>query len=484
MHRMNKESFLSLLKLKLSNLEESEIKDIIDEYSDYIDQKVQDGLSEEEAVASFGDINELVSDINQAYHINQDDSLAHKTGILITDIINYSIRFFKTIFADFNVEGTSKFVVFLVVALIIIAVAKLPLFIIKTIIIVIFDIIFPSFLSTIANFIVSIIFGMLHLLIAITVLFSVYNAAKSKEPLNVENIIKPSIKSNIAKFKELNKRADDSYQNTMKEQMKQDLQVENKNVEILSDYQEKKEEKVTTSIAKDISIRILVFIIRFFTLIFLSPFLVLFLSTILLFAGLLFLLTKGIFFIGFTMLTVGAMGLLYLIITGIYRTIFQTKKGVHRHWLFLSAAMFALLATGVFSSAYELSQFDQASVSFVSQYVPVNTLTKTIKINPKQSVYFTRPIQVSYDDTLNDEMQISVNAILGRSIHFEQTKQFQQVYIENDINMKHTKEFANLLIACFKYRKNVYREQETFQVVLPSAYKDIYTISEQSLIIK
>lgn len=484
MHRMNKESFLSLLKLKLSNLEESEIKDIIDEYSDYIDQKVQDGLSEEEAVASFGDINELVSDINQAYHINQDDSLAHKTGILITDIINYSIRFFKTIFADFNVEGTSKFVVFLVVALIIIAVAKLPLFIIKTIIIVIFDIIFPSFLSTIANFIVSIIFGMLHLLIAITVLFSVYNAAKSKEPLNVENIIKPSIKSNIAKFKELNKRADDSYQNTMKEQMKQDLQVENKNVEILSDYQEKKEEKVTTSIAKDISIRILVFIIRFFTLIFLSPFLVLFLSTILLFAGLLFLLTKGIFFIGFTMLTVGAMGLLYLIITGIYRTIFQTKKGVHRHWLFLSAAMFALLATGVFASAYELSQFDQASVSFVSQYVPVNTLTKTIKINPKQSVYFTRPIQVSYDDTLNDEMQISVDAILGRSIHFEQTKQFQQIYIENDINMKHTKEFANLLIACFKYRKNVYREQETFQVVLPSAYKDIYTISEQSLIIK
>lgn len=484
MHRMNKESFLSLLKLKLSNLEESEIKDIIDEYSDYIDQKVQDGLSEEEAVASFGDINELVKDINQAYHINQDDSLAHKTGILITDIINYSIRFFKTIFADFNVEGTSKFVVFLVVALIIIAVAKLPLFIIKTIIIVIFDIIFPSFLSTIANFIVSIIFGMLHLLIAITVLFSVYNAAKSKEPLNVENIIKPSIKSNIAKFKELNKRADDSYQNTMKEQMKQDLQVENKNVEILSDYQEKKEEKVTTSIAKDISIRILVFIIRFFTLIFLSPFLVLFLSTILLFAGLLFLLTKGIFFIGFAMLTVGAMGLLYLIITGIYRTIFQTKKGVHRHWLFLSAAMFALLATGVFASAYELSQFDQASVSFVSQYVPVNTLTKTIKINPKQSVYFTRPIQVSYDDTLNDEMQISVDAILGRSIHFEQTKQFQQIYIENDINMKHTKEFANLLIACFKYRKNVYREQETFQVVLPSAYKDIYTISEQSLIIK
>ncbi|MDO5085859.1 MAG: DUF1700 domain-containing protein, partial [Erysipelotrichaceae bacterium] len=90
---MNKESFLSLLKLKLSNLEESEIKDIIDEYSDYIDQKVQDGLSQEEAVASFGDINELVSDINQAYHINQDDSLAHKTGVLITDIINYSIRF-------------------------------------------------------------------------------------------------------------------------------------------------------------------------------------------------------------------------------------------------------------------------------------------------------------------------------------------------------------------------------------------------------
>lgn len=481
---MNKESFLSLLKLKLSNLEESEIKDIIDEYSDYIDQKVQDGLSQEEAVASFGDINELVSDINQAYHINQDDSLAHKTGVLITDIINYSIRFFKTIFADFNVEGTSKFVVFLVVALIIIAVAKLPLFIIKTIIIVIFDIIFPSFLSGIANFIVSIIFGMLHLLIAITVLFSVYNAAKSKEPLNVKSIIKPSMKSNIAKFKELNQRANDSYQNTKKEQIKQDLPKENKNIETLSDYQEEKEEKVTTSIAKDISIRILVFIIRFFTLIFLSPFLVLFLSTILLFAGLLFLLTKGIFFIGFTMLTIGAMGLLYFIITGIYRTIFQSKKGVHRNWLFLSAAMFALLATGIFTSAYELSQFDQASTSFASQYVPVNNLVKTIQVNPNQSLYFTGPIQVSYDENLKDEIRVSTNAILGKRIRFEQSKLFQQVYIENDIDMKHSKEFINLIIACLKHRKSIHSQQGEFHIVLPQAYKDIYTVSENALLIK
>ncbi|MDO5085870.1 MAG: hypothetical protein Q4D47_05455, partial [Erysipelotrichaceae bacterium] len=247
---------------------------------------------------------------------------------------------------------------------------------------------------------------------------------------------------------------------------------------------EEKEEKVTTSIAKDISIRILVFIIRFFTLIFLSPFLVLFLSTILLFAGLLFLLTKGIFFIGFTMLTIGAMGLLYFIITGIYRTIFQSKKGVHRNWLFLSAAMFALLATGIFTSAYELSQFDQASTSFASQYVPVNNLVKTIQVNPTQSLYFTGPIQVSYDENLKDEIRVSTNAILGKRIRFEQSNLFQQVYIENDIDMKHSKEFINLIIACLKHRKSIHSQQGEFHIVLPQAYKDIYTVSENALLIK
>ena len=56
---MNKKKFIKKLKNNLSILEENEINDIIDEYSDIIDEKIKNGKSEEEAINDFGNINEL-----------------------------------------------------------------------------------------------------------------------------------------------------------------------------------------------------------------------------------------------------------------------------------------------------------------------------------------------------------------------------------------------------------------------------------------
>lgn len=67
---MNKEEFLNKLEKELSILNEKERQDILDEYKDTISEKVKHGQTEEEAVKDFGDLDELVSGILEAYKIN------------------------------------------------------------------------------------------------------------------------------------------------------------------------------------------------------------------------------------------------------------------------------------------------------------------------------------------------------------------------------------------------------------------------------
>lgn len=66
---MNKETFLVKLREHLSILEDQEQEDILAEYEQHIDMKMQEGLSEEEAVQDFGAIQELATEILEAYHV-------------------------------------------------------------------------------------------------------------------------------------------------------------------------------------------------------------------------------------------------------------------------------------------------------------------------------------------------------------------------------------------------------------------------------
>ena len=67
---MTKDEFIKKLDKELSILNEKERKDIIDEYKDTIEEKVKHGQTEEEAVKDFGNLDELVSEILDAYKIN------------------------------------------------------------------------------------------------------------------------------------------------------------------------------------------------------------------------------------------------------------------------------------------------------------------------------------------------------------------------------------------------------------------------------
>ena len=53
---MNKKEFLDELEKKIRVLDKKEISDILDEYSQHIDMRMESGLSEDEAIKDFGDM--------------------------------------------------------------------------------------------------------------------------------------------------------------------------------------------------------------------------------------------------------------------------------------------------------------------------------------------------------------------------------------------------------------------------------------------
>lgn len=69
---MDKREFLSALEQSLSVLQEDELRDIISEYEQHIDIKVEKGLTEAEAIADFGSFGELTAEILEAYHVRAD----------------------------------------------------------------------------------------------------------------------------------------------------------------------------------------------------------------------------------------------------------------------------------------------------------------------------------------------------------------------------------------------------------------------------
>ncbi|MBQ6802768.1 MAG: DUF1700 domain-containing protein, partial [Oscillospiraceae bacterium] len=64
---MNKIQFIAELKNRLSSLPPCDINKFIDYYSEMIDDRIEDGLSEEEAVNDLGNIENIVSQIFSEY---------------------------------------------------------------------------------------------------------------------------------------------------------------------------------------------------------------------------------------------------------------------------------------------------------------------------------------------------------------------------------------------------------------------------------
>ncbi|RGZ00891.1 DUF1700 domain-containing protein [Clostridium sp. AM58-1XD] len=67
---MSKAEFLQCLEKRLEILNQKERADILSEYEQHIEMRMKGGLTEEEAIKDFGDIDELVEEILDAYNVN------------------------------------------------------------------------------------------------------------------------------------------------------------------------------------------------------------------------------------------------------------------------------------------------------------------------------------------------------------------------------------------------------------------------------
>lgn len=78
---MNKAKFLSYLQERIGMLDDAEQKDILDEYSQHIDMKIANGMTESEAIDDFGPIDDLIGEILGAYHVKVPAVSAPASGL-------------------------------------------------------------------------------------------------------------------------------------------------------------------------------------------------------------------------------------------------------------------------------------------------------------------------------------------------------------------------------------------------------------------
>ena len=86
---MTKETFLHQLRIRLTPLPESEIKKRLDYYSELIDDMLEDGISEAEAIASFGSVDQIAQSIlyqTSSFNLKTEKS-NKKSGWTVTAII-------------------------------------------------------------------------------------------------------------------------------------------------------------------------------------------------------------------------------------------------------------------------------------------------------------------------------------------------------------------------------------------------------------
>ena len=86
---MSREEFLQSLEARLQVLNEKERDDILSEYRQHISLRMESGLSEEEAIRDFGDFEELVSEILDAYNVSNEYVRQFDQATAVQQITNH-----------------------------------------------------------------------------------------------------------------------------------------------------------------------------------------------------------------------------------------------------------------------------------------------------------------------------------------------------------------------------------------------------------
>ena len=219
---MNKNEFINYIENRLSILKKEERDDIINEYIQHIDNKLAEGLSEKDAVATLGDPEDLVRDILQAYNVDPDygnKEEENEINSFINSIFSQLKNALKSI-GDYVVSQRFSALIGLFIKAIVLVFALMICFVIgRGVLMIICNILGGWYiLRTVVSFAYTII-G-IPVMIYVFIRFLDYtihkNSVKTAENINTDNEVKPQGKTTVRNTVTSKRNDDYSFYNIIK----------------------------------------------------------------------------------------------------------------------------------------------------------------------------------------------------------------------------------------------------------------------------
>lgn len=453
---MTKEEFLNKLRKELNVLEDKEVEDIISEYEGYIEEKVNRGLTEEEAVKELGDLNEIVNDLLAAYKVKQKETNS------LNRFVNKVSQGFDYILNELsNKSGKDilKFIIEIALIVLIIAIFKIPFLLLKDLGWDIFgELASPisSIFYGIWSFIIELSYFVLAVILFIKIVEKRYFQNFSQKVITAieEETLKKEEKTKPAKEKK-----------------------ENKKEKVFSNEEKKIEETITASPKKkgitDMIVNICIGFLKFIVIMCLFG-VVCYLVAITCALGLgIYLLIKGVTYFGvFILLIALFQGGFLLLELGMYFVFNRKIKA--KHILIEVIVIILLTGAGLALSTVEIANTE---IIYDSIYDNTKNVTKEIEMDEDLVLYGkynmiidnnlenTIKIEYIYPDIEDTEVEIALrNYNNGYYLDYEVTNlKWNRDYLNKVIeNLKDKKIYVNN----FEIEKNIYISEKNKEILL------------------
>lgn len=447
---MTKQEFLEKLKQKLDLLTDMEVKDILDEYSDTIDQKVQEGKSEEEAVNDFGDINELVDEIYDAYKIkgkkesNKHQDTAGKAGEVLNDIIDSLSRFFSTVFKDLTVEGLSKTLVLIGVGLVVLLLLRIPFAIIEGLFRSFIHILLPNSLAYVFSGFISVIVSLIFLVLSIVIIISFIRVGVNGEEINTENLFKRPLSEGLDSLKSTKKK---TTSDEVKEESKENSNAYQYEYKAQQTTEQKSEEKSQrdTSVKETRSsnnyfgksiVAVFVWILRFFGILLMIPLWCAIVGLGIAVGLIVYLLLQGVSIWGVFLLVIGAIGIVSVIIRLALLLVFNKK--ISGFFITMNLVIAAIcIGIGMPLTLHDISRFDIVYMGTDESQLYLDDDLEIIgKLSFNENVVYdfsySENVTFVADDTLQNELIVEAYDTYDYYLHVSDTPDKVEVMIYRD----------------------------------------------------
>lgn len=469
---MNKKEFLNTLRKRLNVLEDSEIEDIISEYEGYIEEKVNVGLSEEEAVKELGDIDEIVKDLLAAYKVKEPKSDGFNNVI---NKVSNGIDNFMSSLDDKSAKDIIRILIEIIIILLAIWILKIPFALIRDL----GESIFTEVHNPIGNILGSIwwiIIEFSYIIVAIIFFFKMFEKRYFK---NVSSKIIDEVEDDYKKEK-TEKEDIEENKDEKKEKKSKKKEVTNETKEEPRKSAAKKVNKIVVKnhTFVDTLTDICIFILKFFALIFVIGIIFYLVGISIALGFMIYLLCKGVTYIGVLILLIAFFAGGAFILELLINFLFNKKIKAYKVFSGLISCII-LLAVGLTMSAIEISNTE---IIYDSSNYETKTITKELSINSNNMPIYnydnliidnnlqnTIKIEYKYPDIndLNIEIELE-HCGVGYCLHsnikrFKWNKQIINYLVDNLKDKK-------IYTYDFRITKNVYVNAEDLNKIKGNKY--------------